>query len=134
MDVQLIENLIRKHHRHGSLGVEKLLFLYRKKTGITIEQAADLYVEIYRWICKDTTNLTLMGSDCGGIYHLTHIRETKEHIRDLRKVGVAEGREFMTTRKYSYFVQKLQRILRRKWQSGERLPSYALLIIKKGRP
>ena len=115
---------------HRFVGVDKVLFLYRERKGLTIKECALVYELIYQDDRFDK------GWGCGPQFK-NWLRRRKSLLRVLREVSSRQVPfPFMKSRKYAVFITRFHKAVRERWrkarEEGRCFPSYSLIRVRKG--
>ncbi|RLI07393.1 hypothetical protein DRO32_03965 [Candidatus Bathyarchaeota archaeon] len=124
--VMIVKELSREHR---FVEVDKVLFLYRERKGLTIKECALVYELIYQDDRFDK------GWGCGPQFK-SWLRRRKSLLRVLRGVPSCQVPfPFMKNRKYAVFITKLHKAVREHWrkarEEGRPFPSYSLIRVRK---
>jgi len=133
VDYELIDELVSKVGHSGMCGMDKLLFLYREAKGLTVEETVEVYYQIYQDMISGKAPYYPILGEHGHVGFASEgwICDRKKLLRDLRVEGnIRKGLEFMLSRKFSYFITRLHRIMRRRWKEGKTL-GYVLIEKKR---
>lgn len=99
----------------ASTGIEKLLFKYRERKGITIGDCVDIYEKLYELYREGEVKFT-----CGG-----HVSPPTDAWLSRKKKAIKNAPPnpkygFLTSRKFSYFVTRFHKIAKERWEERKR--------------
>jgi len=130
LDYDLIDSIFRSlsvgdHPVH----MTKLLFLYREAKKLSMNEIVEVYFQLHRDIADGKAPYYPILGDSGSFGFASEAwhQEFKAHLKRLKEKGIRWELEFMLTRKFSYFITRLHKILRSRWEKGYNPTGYVLI-------